>query len=599
MPGLPSKYRVERTLGTGSSGTVVLAIDQQLDRPVAVKELAPALAADPSFIEGFREEARVMAQLDNEHCVRVYEFLQEPGHAWLVSEFIDGASLRAIIDKAGPLTGEQSLGVIKGALEGLHAAHQLGLVHRDVKPENMLSDREGVSKLADFGQAIPSSTGPGAAGGVPSGTAAYMSPEQAANASVDHRSDLYSAGIVLFELLTGQVPFRGDSALAVMRQHITEAVPDARTVKPSLAEPLAMMLRHATAHDPGERPQDAEALLVELEAAAVATYGEDWEERSSHKKLVLAALAALGLLGTAAAGASAEAATGLATVGPAAATPWALIGAGVLAAIVVLGGVVAVRGNLLGGHSATAVVSSSSPTATASAAAATPSVAPATPAPSPEVSAGPAPSATPGSTPAATSTPTGSAARRTPATYPSPTHTFIVTASMAGRPPSLAVTTPRVYYQQCQSNYATPAPAVSCGFLGDGYPYYSQAQAYPSSRGMDCGFDGAFNLAEQYDFTNTYSVDIPITVNWDIQWADGSSAKPSSVSQVIKAGTGGTHDASTSTMRAQPSTSTASPKPSLAYGSARYTLTWSDPSGAHFISSEQPMYWACSSFSLA
>ncbi|MFN2462397.1 MAG: protein kinase [Candidatus Dormibacteria bacterium] len=589
MPALPAKYTVERVLGSGATGTVLLALDHQLDRPVAIKQLAPSLATDPAFLERFREEARTMARLDNDHCVRVFDFIEEPGEAALVTEYIDGASLRSIIDHAGPLTPEQSLGILKGALKGLGAAHELGIVHRDVKPENMLSDREGVSKLADFGQAVPRSAGPGAAGGIGGGTAAYMSPEQAAGGDVDPRSDLYSAGVVLFELLTGKVPFRGDNALAVMRRHINEHVPDGRTVKDDLPEPVALMLLHATAHDVDARPQSADELLAELETAAVAAYGEDWEKRSSHKKLVLAALAALGLLGAGAVGAAAAGATGEAVVG---ATPWGLIAAGVLGAAVILGGgFFVVRGNLLGQHSGTSVVTSR-PSATAGS---TPSANPG-PSATPTADAGPSPSATasapvappPGSVPATSSAPVAS--QPPPATVPSPTHTFVVT-QVPGAPASLSISGPRIYFQQCTVPYASPGPGTpNCNFYSDGTPYYSQATAYPSAAGMYCGSNSIFNIAEQFDFANGTANDIPVTVAWSINWADGSTSAATST-DVVKANSSGTHAATNSQPQTQPTLSSNPPSP--VYGNGAYTLTWTDPAGTHKTSSEQSMWWAC------
>ncbi|MDQ6748677.1 MAG: serine/threonine protein kinase, partial [Candidatus Dormibacteraeota bacterium] len=293
-----------------------MAHDAALDRDVALKELSPALAGDPAFLERFRAEARVMATLDHPNCVKVFDFFEEEGRAVLVSEYIRGASLRQVADHQGHLTPEQALGVLKGALRGLAYAHGRGLVHRDIKPDNLLADVEGVSKLADFGQSLMSS-GPGAAGGMPAGTPAYMSPEMVAGGKVDLRTDIYSLGAVLFEFLTGRAPYTGDSPLAVMRKHTNDPVPDPRSLNSDLPAEVGALVSRAMAKKPTQRQRTAEQFLDELEAAAVAAYGEDWEKRSSIKRLVAATAAALGLLlvGAAGAAASSAAAVGEATVG--------------------------------------------------------------------------------------------------------------------------------------------------------------------------------------------------------------------------------------------------------------------------------------------
>jgi cell division septation protein DedD len=296
VPELAGKYDVRGTLGSGASGTVYLGVQVDLDRPVAIKELSPALAGDPTFLERFREEARVMAQLDNPNCVKVYELIETEGRAFLVSEYVDGATLRKVVEQAGRLTPEQSLGVLKGALYGLGYAHALGLVHRDVKPDNLIADREGVSKLADFGQAV-FLAGPGAAGGMAAGTPAYMSPEQVMGANVDYRTDIYSCGAMLHELLTGRPPFTADSPMAMMRMHVTDPAPDPRAYRPDLCEEMAAMVTRSLSKDPTRRQQSCAEFITELQQAAEACYGAAWEERSSIKPLVAATMAALGVLG--------------------------------------------------------------------------------------------------------------------------------------------------------------------------------------------------------------------------------------------------------------------------------------------------------------
>jgi tRNA A-37 threonylcarbamoyl transferase component Bud32 len=334
---LAGKYEIKGTLGQGAYGIVYLGWQADLGRNVAIKQLAPQMVADPAFLQQFRYEAQIMAQLDHPNCVKVFAFIEEDGQAYLVSEYIEGATLKKVIETSGTLAPEQSLGVLKGALNGLGYAHSLGLVHRDVKPDNIIADTEGTSKLADFGQAYFGG-GPGAAGGL-TGSPLYMSPEQASGGVVDYRSDLYSAGAVLYEFLTGRPPFVGETAIATMRMHQTEAVPDARRLNSKLPSEAAELLTKALHKDPTQRFQSANEMLTALEAAAQAGYGTDWERRAKITGLVGGAMAAgaAGLaagVGVAGAHAGGAAAAGTATAGGGAAAS-----GGVSSGVVVAGGV--------------------------------------------------------------------------------------------------------------------------------------------------------------------------------------------------------------------------------------------------------------------
>lgn len=307
MPERIGAYEILGTIGQGASAVVYLAEQTELARRVALKALSPSLRAQPGFIERFRHEAQVMALLDHPNCVRVWEFFEEDAGAYLAMEYVPGASLRAVIKQAGRLSPEQSLGVLRGALSGLAHAHGLGLTHRDLKPENIIADPEGTSKLVDFGQAIA----PGEAG-MPSGssgTPAYMSPEQARGEAGDVRSDVYAASAILYELLTGEPPFSGESPLALMRKHISEPVPDARKLNRNLSERVAALMGRGMAKEPGERFQTAAEFLAALEEAADDAYGAAWEAASSIRALVGSAVAASGLAAGAGAGASAAGAS--------------------------------------------------------------------------------------------------------------------------------------------------------------------------------------------------------------------------------------------------------------------------------------------------
>jgi hypothetical protein len=279
-PGDPlARYQLGDQLGAGSSGVVYFAYEADLHRPVAVKALAPGLIGHPGFLSRFRAEAAVMARLDDPHCVRVYDFVEAAQGAWVVMEYVPGASLRVVLASTSyHLSPEQCMGVLKGALQGLAHAHDLGLVHRDVKPDNILVDPKGNSKLADFGLTTtdPQATSPLA------GTPAYMSPEQVRGERVDHRSDLYSAGVVLYEMLTGACPYVGDSPAQVASMHALAPLP-ATSAMPA---PVGTMVARALAKQPEDRQQSAGQLLNELEVAAAASYGPDWATRASVAALI-------------------------------------------------------------------------------------------------------------------------------------------------------------------------------------------------------------------------------------------------------------------------------------------------------------------------
>ena len=310
-----SKYRVVGTIGSSATGTVFLCDDTAGGRQVAVKELGPSLTLEPGFLPRFRGEAQLMARLESPNCIRVFDFFEQDGRAFLVTEHVPGATLRAVMTASGRLTPEQSLGVLRGVISGLGFAHALGIVHRDIKPENVLVDGGGVSRLSDFGQALPS------------GTPGYMSPEQVRGAAADHRSDIYSAGVMLFELLTGNLPYLAHEPVSVMRMQVEAPVPDPRGIAPAIPEPVAQLVMQAMSKDPAARPRAPEFFRA-LEAAAVAGCGADWARRSSIKRLaapLAGATAALGAIPAAASAAGAVLSTAPAST-PQPAAPVARVG---------------------------------------------------------------------------------------------------------------------------------------------------------------------------------------------------------------------------------------------------------------------------------
>jgi hypothetical protein len=306
MPGVRvGAYELGAQIGSGATGTVYAAFRSDLQLQAAVKQLAPSLAADPAFLTRFQAEAQVMARLDDTHCVRVFDFITTEDGAFLVMEFIDGASLRRLMDNSVRLTAEQLVGTVQGALLGLGHAHNLGLVHRDIKPSNILCNREGTSKLSDFGQMADA----GAIANV-GGTPSYMSPELLAGAAVDNRSDIYSVGAVLYEALEGQPPFVADSIAGMQQLQQTAALPPFQRT-PAGLQPV---LLKALDKDPSARPQSVPEMLGDLQAGAATAYGSDWQQRAT---FVLAGAAAGVAAGAAASMAGGGAASGTAVVGPA------------------------------------------------------------------------------------------------------------------------------------------------------------------------------------------------------------------------------------------------------------------------------------------
>jgi eukaryotic-like serine/threonine-protein kinase len=262
-------YTEERELGRGASGKVVEAVNDTTGQRVAIKYLSPALVSDPAFMWGFRTEAQMLRSLGVPQVVQVYDYVEQPEEgAAIVMELVNGVSLYEMIVRRGPTRPEAALAVLKGSLLGLAAAHTLGIVHRDYKPENVLIDTAGNSKLADFGVAIKAGEEAPAAG-----TPLYMAPEQWQGAPASPATDVYAATAVFFECLTGKTPFSG-KLLQLQQQHVTASVPVDR-----VEEPLQGLIARGMAKDPASRPQSAIAFVAELEAVAGAAYGSDWEER--------------------------------------------------------------------------------------------------------------------------------------------------------------------------------------------------------------------------------------------------------------------------------------------------------------------------------
>lgn len=266
---LDGRYRVDRMLARGGMSIVYLGTDLRLDRQVAVKVMAPALAHDPAFTDRFVREARTAARLSHANAVAVFDQGAEDTPAgrvvFLVMELVPGSTLRDVLRQRGRLRPDEAVSLLEPVLAALAAAHRAGLVHRDVKPENVLISTDGTVKVVDFGLAravaAPSTS---TQAGMVLGTVAYVAPEQVTRGAADPRTDVYSAGILLFELLTGTPPYAGDSAIAVAYRHVHDDVPPPSRRVPGIAPALDELVQRATRREAGARPPDAGALLAEL-----------------------------------------------------------------------------------------------------------------------------------------------------------------------------------------------------------------------------------------------------------------------------------------------------------------------------------------------
>ncbi len=262
---LDGRYVVTEKIARGGMATVYLATDTRLDREVAVKVMHPHLADDEQFVARFNREARSAARMSHHNVVAVYDQGRDDDVVYLVMEHVPGTTLRDLLDEAGALTAGQALGVLEPLLEALAAAHKAGVVHRDVKPENVLLTDDGRVKVADFGLARAASTSQsGTTTGLLMGTAAYLSPELVLRGVADARADVYAAGIVLFEMLTGRQPFTGEVPVQVAYQHVHGQVPGPTEIDPGVPAELDSLVTWATAQDPDERPVDARELLQEV-----------------------------------------------------------------------------------------------------------------------------------------------------------------------------------------------------------------------------------------------------------------------------------------------------------------------------------------------
>jgi serine/threonine protein kinase len=264
------RYEVKEVLGAGGMGVVYRAFDRELGEPVAIKTLRPdTMAGDPIALERFKQEIRLARKISHRNVVRTYDLGEVNGMYYLTMEFVEGTSLKALIQSRGRLPVPVTLTVGKQLSRALEVAHEQGVIHRDIKPQNIVVEPNGFLKVMDFGIARLANPPKGKGlteAGMAIGTPDYMSPEQLSGLELDLRSDLYSTGVVLFECLTGRLPFEAETPWTLIAKHIEEAPPDPRTLNKDVPEALAQVVLRAMAKDREGRYQTASELHDALAA---------------------------------------------------------------------------------------------------------------------------------------------------------------------------------------------------------------------------------------------------------------------------------------------------------------------------------------------
>ena len=337
---LQGRYVLEERIAVGGMGSVMAATDERLGRRVAVKLLKEELAHDPRFVERFRREARAVASLSHANIASVFDYGEHDGRRFIVMELAPGHDLGTILREQGRMSPDRAVRIAAQICEALSHAHAAGIVHRDVKPANVIVDGNGRVKVTDFGIARAAGDARLTATGSVMGTAQYISPEQASGQEVGPATDQYSMGVVLYEMLTGEVPFSGDSPLAVAMRHSSDPIPPPSHKVPVVPPELDAVVARATEKDPSRRYPDARALGAAMVDAVAGPSTEPMAAQSTHR--LAAAPAAAGGSRTER---LAETERG---AGPAPAARWnperiglvavlALLGLGILAALIFLG----------------------------------------------------------------------------------------------------------------------------------------------------------------------------------------------------------------------------------------------------------------------
>ncbi len=283
------QFRIERLLGHGGMGTVYVAVDEMTGREVAVKLLRPDLIYDAGFVDRFKAEARTLARLDHPRIARLHGFFRQDDDLLMVMEFVRGTTLAELLRSAGPIAPETAVTWVLDVLEALHYAHRMGIVHRDIKPANIIIEEEtGRARLTDFGIARSEAEGRLTQTGQTVGTIAYMAPEQLTTTEADGRADLYAIAVVLFELLTGSIPYTSTTTFTLMRE-VAEGVPSEAIDRiPEPAAALRDVLRRALASSPDDRFPDGRTFAAALRAVWFGDVAPPDDERSTTAATIVA-----------------------------------------------------------------------------------------------------------------------------------------------------------------------------------------------------------------------------------------------------------------------------------------------------------------------
>lgn len=265
--GLVGNYKIVEQIGEGGMGAVYRGVDVMLDRPVAIKCLRPDVGGNPQLLQRFRNEASALAKLNHPGIATLYTFFRHQDDHYMAMEFVEGKPLDVVLHPPRALSIEQAIGIFRQVVDAIDHAHRSGILHRDIKPANIIVSDAGVAKVTDFGIArILGEAGLTRAGNM-IGTVEYIAPERIKGIPADARSDVYSLGMVLYEMLSGHSPFRARSEYDLMKAHLEKAPTPLRKIVPTISEPVAGVVMQALAKTPDERPQSAAVFREQLDAA--------------------------------------------------------------------------------------------------------------------------------------------------------------------------------------------------------------------------------------------------------------------------------------------------------------------------------------------